>query len=159
MPVNMVQSSNKHPKISDVFDVYFWHCRLGHISKNRINRLTQEEILEVSDCESVSTYESCLLGKMTKSPFTGKGERATEFLGLVHTDVCGPMSSIARDGYFYFITFKDDLSRYGYVYLMKHKLDLFEMFKRFRSEVENKLERVLKLFNRIEEVNIYPMSS
>ena len=73
---------------------------------------------------------------MTKSSFTEKGERATELLGLVHTDVYGPMSTSARGGYFYFITFTDDLSRYGYVYLMKHKSNSFEMFKRFQSEVE-----------------------
>ena len=74
-------------------DIYLWHWRLGHINKNRINRLTQEGILEVSDCELLSTCESCLLGKMIKSPFTKKGERATKLLGLVHTDVCRPMST------------------------------------------------------------------
>ena len=46
------------------------------------------------------------------------------------------MSSSARGGYFYFITFTDDLSRYGYVYLMKHKLESFEIFKLFQNEVE-----------------------
>ena len=131
-----VYSTGKHPRLDSVLDIYLWHCRLGHINKNRINRLTQEEILEVSDCESLPTCESCLLGKMTKSPFTRKGERATELLSLVHTDVCGPMSISARGGYFYFITFTDDLSRYGYVYLMNHKSDSFEIFKRFQSEVE-----------------------
>ena len=103
-PVNIVYSTSKHPRLDSVSDIYLWHCRLGHINKNRINRLTQEGILEVSDCESLPTCESCLLGKMIKSPFTEKGERATELLGLVHTDVCGPMSTIARGGYFYFIT-------------------------------------------------------
>ena len=91
--------------------------------------MTQERILEISDCESLPTYESCLLSKKTKSPFIRKGERATELLGLVYTDVYGPMSTSIRGGYFNFITFVDDLSRYGYVYLMKHKSDSFEMFK------------------------------
>ena len=81
---------------------------------------------------------------MTKSPFTKKDERATELLGLVHTDVCGPMSTSARGGYFYFIAFTDDLSQYGYVYLMKHKSDSFEMFKRFRSEVEKQTGKSIK---------------
>ena len=129
MPINVVQSSNKRPTISDVSDIYLWHCRLGHINKNRINGLNQKEIFEIGDCESLPTYESYLLGKMTKSPFTEKGERANELLGLVHTDVCGPMSISARGGYVYFITFIDDLSRYGYVYLMKHKSNFFEIFK------------------------------
>ena len=99
--------------------------------------MAQEGILEVGDYESLPTCESCLLGKMTKSPFTEKSERATELLGLIHTDVCRSMSTSARGGYFFFITFTDDLSRYGYVYLMKHKSDKFEMFKWFRNEVEN----------------------
>ena len=73
---------------------------------------------------------------MTKSPFTEKGERATELLGLVHTDVCGPMSKDAWGGFFYFIIVIDNLSRYGYVWLMKHKSDSFEIFKRFQNKVE-----------------------
>ena len=81
---------------------------------------------------------------MTKSSFNEKDERATELLSLVHSDVCGPMSSSARDGYFYFITFIDDLSRYGYVYLMKHKLKSFEMFKLFHNEVEKQTRKSIK---------------
>ncbi|GJW28492.1 retrotransposon protein, putative, ty1-copia subclass [Tanacetum coccineum] len=37
------------------------------------------------------------------------------------------------------------LSRYGYVYLIKHKLDTFEVFKRYQNEVENQLVRKIKL--------------
>ena len=132
----MVQTFDKCSRIDNVSEVYLWHCRLDHINKNRINRLAQEGILEVGDCESLPTYESCLLRKMNKSSFTGKDEQASKLLGLIHSDVCGPMSSSARGGYFYFITFTDDLSRYGYVYLMKHKSESFEMFKLFRNEVE-----------------------
>ena len=36
---------------------------------------------------------------------------------------------MARGGLYYFITFTDDFSRYGYVVLMKNKSDSFEMFK------------------------------
>ena len=134
--VSIMYIPNKRPKLDNVTDIYLWHCRLGHINKNRINRLKNEGILNVDDFESLTTCESCLLGKMTKSPFTGKGERASDILGLIHSDVCGPMSTSARGGYNYFITFTDDLSRFGYVYLMRHKSESFEMFKLYRNEVE-----------------------
>ena len=52
-----------------------------------INRLVREDILNDIDCESISIYESYLLGKMTKSSFTKKGERAKDILDLIHTDV------------------------------------------------------------------------
>jgi hypothetical protein len=56
-------------------------------------------------------------------------------------DVCGPMSVATCNGYRYFVTFTDDLSRYGYIYLMKHK---FEKFKEFQKEVKNQLDRKIK---------------
>ena len=73
---------------------------------------------------------------MTKSPFTRKDKCASEVLGLIHIDVCRSMNISARGRYYYFITFTDDLSRYEYVYLMTHKSESFEIFKRFHNEVE-----------------------
>ena len=74
--------------------------------------------------------EPCLMRKMTKTPFSRTMERATDLLEIVHTDVCGPMSVEARGGYRYFLTFTDDLSIYGYIYLMKHKSETFEKVQR-----------------------------
>jgi hypothetical protein len=65
-------------------------------------------------------------------------------LGLVHTDICGPMSSIVRGGFQYFITFIDDFSRYGYIYLMRHKSESFEKFKKIQNEVQNQLDKIIK---------------
>ena len=39
---------------------------------------------------------------------------------------------------------QDDLSRYGYIYLMKHKSETFEKFKEFQSEVENHHNKKIK---------------
>ncbi|KAK8708616.1 hypothetical protein V6N13_059654 [Hibiscus sabdariffa] len=74
---------------------------------------------------------------MTKAPFSGKGERASDLLGLIHSDVCGPMNTQARGGFQYFITFTDDSSRCGYIYLMRHKSEALERFKEFENEVQN----------------------
>ena len=82
---------------------------------------------------------------MTKSPFKKKGERTKDLLELIHSDVCGPMSQSARDGYRYFITFTDDYSRYGYVYLMMHKSEAFDKFKEYKNEVENQLDKRIKV--------------
>jgi transposase InsO family protein len=45
-----------------------------------------------------------------------------------------------------FVTFTDDLSRYGYVYLMRHKSESFDKFKEFKAEVENQLRKKIKIF-------------
>jgi hypothetical protein len=104
---------------------------LGHINEKHIERLHKDGLLSSFDFESFDTCESCLCGKMTKAPFTSQSERARDLLGLVHTDVCGPMSFVAKGSFQYFITFTDDFSRYGYIYLMRHKSESFEKFKEF----------------------------
>ncbi|GJS60090.1 retrotransposon protein, putative, ty1-copia subclass [Tanacetum coccineum] len=53
-------------------------------------------------------------------------------------------STDIQQGASYFITFTDDFSRYGYVYLLKHKLEVFETFKVFQKEVENHLGKTIK---------------
>jgi hypothetical protein len=49
-----------------------------------------------------------------------------------------------HNDYRYFVTFTDDLSRYGYIYLMNHKSKTFEKFKEFQGEVKNQLDRKMK---------------
>ena len=115
------------------------------INETRLNKLHKDGLLEPFDYESYPTCESCLMGKMTKSPFSEHGKRVAKLLELVHTDVCGPMTTHARGGYSYFITFTDDHSRFGYVYLMKYKSESFEKFKEFRSEVEKQTGKSIKI--------------
>ena len=118
---------------------------MGHANEKHISQLPRDGLLDSFDFESFDTCESCLLGKMTKSPFIYKGERANELLGLIHIDVCGPFSTSARGGYLYFIIFTDDFSRYGFLYLMRHKSESFENFKEFKNEVQNQLGKNIKI--------------
>ena len=136
--------NTKKFKSNDLNITYLWHCRLGHINDKYISKLHQYGLLNSFDFKSYETCESYLLGKITKKPFTGHSERANDLLGLIHFDVNGPLSSTARGVYQYFITFIDDFSRYGYVYLMKHKSESFKMFKIFKNEVQNQLGKNIK---------------
>ncbi|KAK4381270.1 Retrovirus-related Pol polyprotein from transposon TNT 1-94 [Sesamum angolense] len=87
---------------------------------------------------------------MTKKPFVGQSTLASGLLDLIHSNVCGPLNTQARGGFSYFITFINDHSRYGYVYLMWCKSETFGKFKEFRLEVETKLVAKLNLFDQIE---------
>ncbi|KAK8661373.1 hypothetical protein V6N13_090978 [Hibiscus sabdariffa] len=55
----------------------------------------------------------------------------------------------ARGGYQYFITFTDDFSRYGYIYLMRHKSEALEKFKEFKNEVQNQHGKTAFTLNRV----------
>lgn len=54
------------------------------------------------------------------------------------------MNVQARGGFEYFITFIDDYSRYGYIYLMRRKSECFEKFKEYRVEMEKRLGKCIK---------------
>ena len=71
-------------------------------------------------------------------------EQESNLLEVMHFDVCSPMSIDARGGYHYFLTFTDDFSRYQYIYMMKHKSEIFEKFKEFQSEVKNHRNKKIK---------------
>ena len=75
---------------------YLWHLRLGHINLERIRRMVTGGLLSSLDVTALLVCEPCLEGKMTMRPFKAKGYKAKEILDLVHTDLCGPMSTSAR---------------------------------------------------------------
>jgi len=45
----------------------------------------------------------------------------------------------------YFITLIDDYSRYGYVYLLAHRYEAFDVFKSLVTKVETQLEQRVKI--------------
>jgi GAG-pre-integrase domain len=101
---------------------FMWHYRLGHINEKHIKKLHEVGLLNNFNIKTINACESYLRGKMTKASFSKKGERTSDLLALIHTDICGPMSTYTRNSDRYFITFTDDYSRYSYVYLMRHKV-------------------------------------
>ncbi|GJX02489.1 retrotransposon protein, putative, ty1-copia subclass [Tanacetum coccineum] len=111
---------------------------------NSIYNLQHDGLLKSMDDESFDQCVYCLSGKMTMKSFPHRLERATGLLGIIHIDVCEPLRHVSRKDDSYFITFTNDYSRYGYIYLLKHKHEVFETFKMFKNEVENQLGKTIK---------------
>nr|GEY06917.1 hypothetical protein [Tanacetum cinerariifolium] len=114
--------------------------------------MTPRQLLKSTDDESFDQCVSCLSSKMKKKSFPHRLERVIDLLGLIHTDVCGPLRHVPRQGASYFITFTNDYSRYGYIYLLKHKHKVFETFKVFKNEVENQLKKTIKALESAEHI-------
>ena len=141
---NTSSNSTKRKEPSSLNQTYLWHLRLGHINLRRIQRLVVDGPLSSLAVEPFPVCESCLEGKMTNRPFKAKGNRAKQLLELVHSDLCGPMNIQARGGYEYFVTFIDDYSRYGYVYLLHRKSECFDKFKEYKAKTEKRLNKSIK---------------
>ncbi|KAL0448784.1 UNVERIFIED_CONTAM: Secreted RxLR effector protein [Sesamum latifolium] len=108
---NLIMTAQHKRKVDNHENAQIWHAKLGHISKDRINRLVDSKNVEIDNLDHLPTCESCLKGKMTKKPFVGQSAIANGLLDLVHINICGPLSIPARGGFSYFITFTDDHSR------------------------------------------------
>ena len=124
-------------------DVNVWHSRLRHIGQQRMNRLAKEGLLGSLKKFNLPTCPNYLEGKMARKPF-GKAIRAQIPLQLVHSDVCGPMNVRAKHGASYFITFIDDFTRFGYIYLISHKSKALGCFRNFLNLVKNQKDVRLK---------------
>nr|GEZ34957.1 hypothetical protein [Tanacetum cinerariifolium] len=85
--------SNKRAKL-DLDSALLWHCRLGHISKKRIEKLQHDGLLDSSDLTAFEKCVFCMSGKMARKPYTHQVERAKDLLGLIHTYVCDPFKII-----------------------------------------------------------------
>ncbi|KAL6340144.1 hypothetical protein AAG906_040580 [Vitis piasezkii] len=120
---------SKHGLINENSSI-LWHRRLGHISRERIERLVKEGILQNLDFTDL--HVKC-------------ATRSNELLEIIHTDICGPLSVPCFIGEKYFITFIDDLSRYDYVYLMHEKSQAIEIFEMFITKVERQLDKKIKI--------------
>jgi transposase InsO family protein len=145
--VNILTSYNTHFSLityaNDNINVNVWHMRLDHIGQQMMERLVKEDLLGHFERVSLPTCENCLKRKMIRKPF-GTGTRSEFPLQLIHSDICGPMNVKVRHGGRYFITFIDDYTRYGHVYLISHKSKALVCFKKFIIFVENQLYRKVK---------------
>src|SRR5688572_5737299 len=119
--------------------VNLWHRRLGHLNRPSM-RLLQIKMSSGVQSDEVSSIpcEACVKGKQHRKPFKKTGvKRAEHVLGLIHSDLCGPMQVSSVGGARYFLTFTDDYTRYSVVYFLKSKTEVVDKFKEYKALVEN----------------------
>jgi hypothetical protein len=73
----------KSARLNNLNLTFIWYYRLGHINEKHIEKLHKDGLLNSFDFESFDMCESCLHGKMIKTPFTGQSKRASDLLGHI----------------------------------------------------------------------------
>jgi hypothetical protein len=79
-----------------------WHMRMVHLHHGAL-RILREIVTGLPDfsTEHQELCKGCALEKYTKIAFPSSDNRATCILDLIHSDICGPMSSSSLIGYLY----------------------------------------------------------
>jgi transposase InsO family protein len=91
--------------------------------------------------------KGCVLGKYVQAPFPKSESRSKSILDLIHTNICGPMSSLSIGGKFkYYITFMDDFSKKTWIYFLTGKTseEVLKRFLEFKALVETQTGKRIK---------------
>ena len=128
-----------------------WHRRLGHCGAGRLVHAVRKGLLRGVNLPKrgrldMSFCEGCAQAKQTRKAFKPIDEvRTNDIMELVHSDVCGPMSTASYGGAKYFVTFIDDYSRICRVYFMRTMDQVFSKFKEYEAEVANQTDKRIKV--------------
>ncbi|KAI3668905.1 hypothetical protein L6452_40122 [Arctium lappa] len=122
-----------------------WHLRLGHTSEKNLEILRKRKLIAVDTPTSLDFCSECVSGKQTRVSFGAGKHNTNGILDYVHTDVWGPSSTHSLSGSKYYVTFIDDFSHKLWVYVIKLKSDVFEIFKTWLALVEVETGRKLKV--------------
>jgi hypothetical protein len=137
--------SSKRKRCDDATSTKFWHYRLGHFLRGRIERLIKDDILIPLDFSNSDYCIDCIKGKYANQAKKGEAKRSAGVLEIIHTDICGMFPVKFMDDFDSFITFTDNFSRYGYIYSIKERSKALDKFKIFKVEVENQHNIKIKL--------------
>jgi len=118
-----------------------WHSRLGHPAIPIIERVLSKNNLPcVSDSNPESVCDSYQLAKIHQLPYAKSNSISNSPLELIFSDVWGPAPlSIGR--HTYYVSFIDDYSKYTWIYLLRKKSDVFQVFQDFQNLVERKFNK------------------
>jgi hypothetical protein len=83
-----------------------------------MEHLIKEEILAPVDFFGLDHCIECIKGKYVKHIKKTGVTRSSGVLEIIHTNICGPFNVRSIDRFNSFITFIDDFSCYGYIYLI-----------------------------------------
>ncbi|KMQ84175.1 retrovirus-related pol polyprotein from transposon tnt 1-94, partial [Lasius niger] len=91
--------------------------------------------------------EVCHMGKICQILYKKSSNRAKGKLGLVHSNICGPMSTMSIGGSKYFVTFIDDYTKYMEVFMLKNRSEVLSVFRKYMLRVKRECGHGIKILH------------
>ena len=117
-----------------------WNEIFFHLNYTYLSTLSEKDmVIGLPKIKFSKGYcQGCILGKHPEHKYErASHERTFAPLELIQSDITGlfPHMYMSQDKYA--LTFIDDFSKYCWVYFLKHKSEVFDLFKVFKALVEN----------------------
>jgi histone deacetylase 1/2 len=84
--------------------------------------------------------DSCQMAKSHQLPYPTSSSRSTVPLEQIFSDVWGP-APLSAGKHSYYVSFIDDFSKFTWIYLLKSRADVYQVFLNFQQYVERKFDR------------------
>jgi histone deacetylase 1/2 len=117
-----------------------WHSRLGHPATPIVRHILHRHELPLeSSNKEIDVCDACEQGKSHQLPFVSSTREVKSPLEFVFSDVWDPAQT-SVSGHNYYVSFIDAYSRFTWLYLIKRKSDVFDIFLQFQLHVERLLK-------------------
>ncbi|CAA7050341.1 unnamed protein product [Microthlaspi erraticum] len=124
-------------------DLSSWHSRLGHPSPLILQTLVAQFHLPLSLLQKQFACSDCLINKTHKLPFSTNTITSNHPLEYLYSDVwSSPLLSV--DNYKYYLVNVDHYTRYTWLYPLKQKSQVREVFIAFKALVETKFQTKIR---------------
>jgi len=112
-----------------------WHRRLGHFYIDNI----KEKL------NNINIQNKCIIcaSKMRNKPYNKARNKSKEPFELIHMDTVSSLDSSIY-GNKYFLSILDDYTRYGWVFFMNSKAEVFNIFRKWYKKVTNIFNKNIK---------------
>jgi hypothetical protein len=125
-----------------------WHSRLGHANPQTVTALIREGRIQypvmTNGQDTNEVCPSCAKGKMTRKPFKKGRTRTSTILGVVHSDLCGPMEVESLGKSRYFLSCIDESSNMCWIMLLRKKSDAALEWQKWYYRICNEMDTKVK---------------
>jgi hypothetical protein len=141
---NLGRANHMHHTVNNKErQIWLWHHRLGHPSFGYLKHLFPD--LFSNTMHSNFKCNTCILAKSHRVSYPVSMNKSAIPFALIHSDVWGPSPVTTSSGHRWFVIFVNDCTRMTWLYLLKHKDEVFGVFKSFHIMVQTQFSAKIQI--------------
>ena len=102
--------------------------------------------LPTSSVNKIFSCDACMSSKSHRLPYSNSPHQTSKPLEVIHSDLWGPSPVISHAGNKYYVSFIDDYTKYTWLYPLKLKSDVLQVFIDFQKRIERHLNHKIVNF-------------
>ena len=108
-----------------------WHYHFGHPTHRTVQRIISRFSLPIVKNKADAICGACQQAKRQQLPFHDSTFHSNAPLDLIFSDVWGPSPICSINGRRYYVSFVDHFSKFTWLFPIKLKSDVMNVFKVF----------------------------